>query len=190
MKYKILSEDELIHEALNGSESHLNLLISMYEPFIMEHLEKQIKNRQDSLDLRQRVCCKIAEHISQKTYVHQEKFTHWTSSIVKNEINSYFRKKRQNIVSYFSSPDIDEMETEFYMASEETLIFKPNLSFFVDELPAEQAVVIKLRYFQNKTFREISEVLDVPLNTIMGRYRYGIEKIREMMTLREKRNGE
>jgi len=183
MRYKMLSEEELIEEALNGSEAHLNVLISMYEPFIMNHIAKQIKNYQDLLDLRQHICFRIARQITKKNYIHQEKFSNWASSIIKNEINNYFRKKKLSVpLQYFSSEALDEFSDEHLMAAEDTLTSIPNLSFYVDQLPAEQAVVIKLKNFQNKTFRQISELTNIPINTIMGRYRYGIERIREMVS--------
>ena len=182
MKFKILSEEELIQEALNGSEAHLNLLISLYEPFIMEHISKQIKNQQDLLDLRQHICFRIAKQIGKKNYVHQDKFSNWANSIIKNEVNSFFRKKKQSVVlQYFSSEAMDEFNDEYLMAAEDPFARTSSLSYYVDQLPAEQAVVIKLKCFKNMTFREISELTGVPINTVMGRYRYGIERIREMM---------
>jgi RNA polymerase sigma-70 factor (ECF subfamily) len=182
MKLAILSEEKLIHEALNGSKTHLNSLISMYEPFIVEHIGKQVKNRHDLLDLRQHVCCTIAKQFSEKNYVHQDKFPNWTNSIIKNEVNSYFRRKKQHaVVQYFSSDSLDNFNDSYLMAAEDSFEQPSKISHYIDRLSAEQAVVIKLKCFKDKTFREISEMIDVPINTVMGRYRYGIEKIREMM---------
>ncbi len=45
-------------------------------------------------------------------------------------------------------------------------------------LPAEQSEAIRLRHHSNLSFREIAEIMDVPLPTAQARYRYGIEKIR------------
>ena len=67
------------------------------------------------------------------------------------------------------------------------MTFTPNLSYIVDALPPEQAVIIKLKYFQDKNFREISELLNVPINTIMGRYRYAIDRIREVLVSKKKK---
>ena len=183
MKFTILSEEELIQGALNGSEAHLNLLISMYEPFIMEHISKQIRNQQDLLDLRQHICFRIAKQLTKKNYVHQDKFLNWTNSIIKNEVNNYFRKKKKSVVlQYFSSDILDEFSDEYLMAAEDTFSSTSSLSYYIDQLSAEQAVVVKLKCFKNMTFREISELIGVPINTVMGRYRYAIERIREMMT--------
>lgn len=48
----------------------------------------------------------------------------------------------------------------------------------LDELPQDQRKVIELAYFNGFTHSEISEMLDVPLGTIKGRMRLGLEKMR------------
>ncbi len=46
-------------------------------------------------------------------------------------------------------------------------------------LPHEQSETIRLKIHAGKTFREISEILDIPLTTAKSRYKYGIDKLRE-----------
>ena len=45
-------------------------------------------------------------------------------------------------------------------------------------LPAEQREVIVLKIWQQMTFEGIAELLDISPNTVAGRYRYGIQKMR------------
>ena len=52
------------------------------------------------------------------------------------------------------------------------------------ELPAEQSEVIGLAYFGGFTQSEISEMLGMPLGTVKGRMRLGLEKIRLMLAER------
>jgi RNA polymerase sigma-70 factor (ECF subfamily) len=46
------------------------------------------------------------------------------------------------------------------------------------ELPSEQSKVIELAYFGGFSHSEIAKMLDVPLGTVKGRMRLGLEKIR------------
>lgn len=46
------------------------------------------------------------------------------------------------------------------------------------ELPPVQREVIVLKFWNNCTFEEIGELLDISPNTAAGRYRYGLEKLR------------
>lgn len=49
------------------------------------------------------------------------------------------------------------------------------------ELPHDQSQVLGLAYFGGFTHREISDMLEVPLGTIKGRMRLGLEKMRTSM---------
>ena len=53
-------------------------------------------------------------------------------------------------------------------------------------LPSEQREVIVLKIWHRHTFEEIGQILDTSPNTIAGRYRYGIEKIRAALKSKEK----
>lgn len=54
----------------------------------------------------------------------------------------------------------------------------------LQELPTEQAEVIALAYFGGFTHSEIAEMLSMPLGTVKGRMRLGLEKIRAMLAER------
>lgn len=49
------------------------------------------------------------------------------------------------------------------------------------KLPAEQREVVSLHIHGQMKFREIAEQLDVSINTVQSRYRYGIEKLRTLL---------
>lgn len=48
----------------------------------------------------------------------------------------------------------------------------------IRELPADQREVLHMHAFEGRTFREIAEATEEPLNTIASRYRYALEKLR------------
>jgi RNA polymerase sigma-70 factor (ECF subfamily) len=49
------------------------------------------------------------------------------------------------------------------------------------ELPIEQREVIVLKIWHGSTFEEIGDLLEVSPNTVAGRYRYGLKKIRNRL---------
>ena len=53
------------------------------------------------------------------------------------------------------------------------------LRALLKELPADQRQVINLAFFRGMTHREIAEHLDVPLGTVKGRIRLGLEKLKD-----------
>jgi RNA polymerase sigma-70 factor (ECF subfamily) len=51
----------------------------------------------------------------------------------------------------------------------------------LEKLPAEQREVIVLKIWHGFTFEEIAEVLEASPNTVAGRYRYGINKLKVLL---------
>jgi len=49
------------------------------------------------------------------------------------------------------------------------------------ELPEEQREVVTLRFEGGMGFRQIAKIQSVPINTVQGRYRYGMEKLRALL---------
>jgi RNA polymerase sigma-70 factor, ECF subfamily len=55
----------------------------------------------------------------------------------------------------------------------------------IDELPAEQVRVIELAYFGGFTHTEIATMLHLPIGTVKGRMRLGLEKMRSRLSASE-----
>jgi len=51
----------------------------------------------------------------------------------------------------------------------------------VRQLPAEQREVVTLRFHAGLGFRQIARIQDASINTVQGRFRYGIEKLRSLL---------
>jgi RNA polymerase sigma-70 factor (ECF subfamily) len=56
------------------------------------------------------------------------------------------------------------------------------IKLLVNALPEEQREVIMLRHYADLSFKEISELTNVSINTALGRMRYALINIRKMMT--------
>jgi RNA polymerase sigma factor (sigma-70 family) len=56
-----------------------------------------------------------------------------------------------------------------------------HLRKLVDMLPAEQREVVILRHYADMSFKEISALTRVSINTALGRMRYALINIRKMM---------
>ena len=76
----------------------------------------------------------------------------------------------RELYSVFSiSPDPDEAA------------FRGRLAEALGELPPEQRAVVHLKLWEEMTFAQISDALDIPLNTAASRYRYGIDKLQTQL---------
>lgn len=67
---------------------------------------------------------------------------------------------------------------------DETVIFTEQagrLSEVIAELPEEQREVVLLRLTADMKFRDIARLQEVSINTVQGRYRYGLNRLRTML---------
>ena len=92
---------------------------------------------------------------------------------VSNECISYYRKKINiNFISLEEALNISEENRSDFMED------VARINRILTIIPEEQAEVIRLRTICDKSFTEISQILDVPVTTIKSRFKYGIDKIR------------
>ena len=52
----------------------------------------------------------------------------------------------------------------------------------MEELPPDQQTVVRLRIYEDKTFREIAEELNIPLGTALARMRSALKKLRNKLS--------
>jgi len=105
----------------------------------------------------------------------------WTLSIVRNRAIDMLRSKAGKAPKMtFDDDEIiesrpaDELTDEEAMRNETATEVRGALS----QLPGEQSKVIQLAYFGGFSQSEIAGMLNVPLGTVKGRMRLGLEKIR------------
>ena len=59
------------------------------------------------------------------------------------------------------------------------------IRYLVDQLPPEQREVVILRHYADMSFKEISQLTRVSINTALGRMRYALINIRKMIEEKE-----
>ena len=52
----------------------------------------------------------------------------------------------------------------------------------IKELPEDQMEVVKMRYFQQMSFKDIADKTGVSINTSLGRMRYALINLRKLIT--------
>ncbi len=105
----------------------------------------------------------------------------WMLSIVRNRAIDALRSRAGKAPKLMFDDDAtleqrpaDELTEEEAMQRETAT----ELRGAIGELPGEQSKVIELAYFGGFSQSEISRMLGVPLGTVKGRMRLGLEKIR------------
>lgn len=101
---------------------------------------------------------------------------------VTNRIRQHMRKNDRRGAS---ATDLgDDIQISAQKAPECWLILdeqKRDLTQALAKLPYEQREVIMLRHYSDFRFKRIAATQNVSVNTVQGRYRYGMEKLRSLL---------
>jgi RNA polymerase sigma factor (sigma-70 family) len=148
-------------------------LLDRYKESVYFLLLKMVNNKDDAEDLTIEAFGKAFKNIAQ--YTPNFAFSTWLFRIATNNCIDFIRKKRTVTLSLdrtFTSSDGDEMTMDVRSDSldpEEHLIRKQKnilMRSLVEKLKPRYRVLIELRYFQELSYEEIAERLDLPLGTV------------------------
>ena len=105
----------------------------------------------------------------------------WTLSIVRNRAIDALRSKAGKAPKMtFDDDEIIESRPSGELTEEEAMRHETatEVRGALSQLPQDQSKVIQLAYFGGFSQSEIAAMLNVPLGTVKGRMRLGLEKIR------------
>lgn len=183
------TDQQLIDGFLQGSDKSFEILLNRHKDRIYTSIYMFVKNHDLAEDLFQEVFIKILDTFRKGKYNHEGKFIQWALRISYNLCVDHFRKaKRRTKVSSTETFDIfdileskdDNMEQKMIKNQAHSRIRK-----IVDQLPPEQREVVILRHYADMSFKEISQLTRVSINTALGRMRYALINIRKMVGEKE-----
>ncbi len=180
-----LSDAELIHEYIHGQEHALEVLINRYKDKVYTSVYMLVKDKYLAEDIFQDTFLKIIKTIKDGRYSEQGKFLPWAIRVAHNLCMDHFRRTRnQVLVTMPDGQDISVLFGAGDMASDgiEKRQVHDSVRKLVEELPEEQREVIVLRIYADLSFKDISGLTGVSINTALGRMRYGLINLRRMIT--------
>ncbi len=185
MNIKSLSDAQLVSKYILGEEIALSVLINRHQARLYGFIFSKIQDRDATEDVFQDAFIKVIRTLKRGNYNEQGKFLPWVMRIAHNLVIDYFRKNNRmpkfknkgdfDIFSVLSdeSPNAENKIVENQIAD--------NVRILLEELPEDQKTVIKMRIYQDMSFKEISENTGVSINTALGRMRYGLINLRKMI---------
>lgn len=179
------SDDQLVALYVSGTDEAFDALLERHKDRLYSYIFFIVKNADVADDLFQDTFMKAIITLQEKRYVANGKFAAWLTRIAHNLIIDQFRTERnENTISndeseteLFESNDLADRSLEMELVNEQTL---KDVRRLMDHLPAAQREVVFMRYYQNLSFKEISETTGVSINTALGRMRYAILNMRRM----------
>jgi RNA polymerase sigma factor (sigma-70 family) len=163
----------LVKEAVEqGSQRAFSELMKRYKDTIYFMLLKMTGNPEDAEDLTLEAFGKAFKNLSQ--YSPDYAFSTWLFKIASNNCIDHIRKKKKNVLSYDANEEIDDSGTVMELTDglsdpEESLIRSQKVKLMrelVETLKPRYRTLIELRYFEELSYEEICETLDLPLGTV------------------------
>ena len=127
-----------------------------------------LHNREDALDAVQAAVCKALE--KQDSLQKPDAVRTWFYRILVNVCTDMLRQRKR--VTFVPPEVLDAGSYEDPLPTDGTLAQR------VDALPAEIGTIVKLRFYEDLSLKEISAVTGVSLSTVKTRLYTGLKKLR------------
>ena len=184
-----LTDSLLISRYQKGDENALSILISRHQKELFSFIFYKLMDEELANDVFQDTFMKIIVSLKEGRYNDDGKFILWAKRIAHNLIIDHYRLKSKHIKVSETTYENEEFsifdllkETEENI--EERLITNQiydDLMNMLVFLPENQQEVIKLRFFDGLSFKEIAEQTNTSINTTLGRVRYALINMRKIM---------
>lgn len=184
-----ISDQELVNQYIHGHESSLEELIRRHKSKVYTSIYLLVKDSYLAEDIFQDTFIKVINTLKAGRYNEEGKFLPWVIRIAHNLVIDHFRRmKRAPAVTTVEGFDIFDF-LKFYDESTEEKIIREqshkDLRKLIHYLPSEQKEVLIMRHYGDLSFKEISEITGVSINTSLGRMRYALNNLRKMMSTKE-----
>lgn len=192
-----IPNDQATDEALAQSSLHdedaFYLLMKRYEPVLLRYIHRMTQiNREEAEDLLQDIFIKVYRNLN--GFDINLKFSTWVYRIAHNEIISQYRKTRRDRLTFELDDERDEtsslvnflsgtlnLEAEYLNREKSTEVAKA-----LSELAPKYREILVLRYFEELSYEEISDILRKPpgsVATLLNRARERFKKIAQQYQL-------
>lgn len=160
----------------NTTMNELAELLRREQPQFMRYACYRLGDTDDAKDALQETCHKLCDKFTTNEGKDVKNLRNYIFSTLANVCTTRLsQSKRFETVPLDSRFDMADIQSE---NNEDDL---KRIVKLLDEIPEEQAEVIRLRIYGDNSFAEVSEILSVPLPTVKSRFLYGLEKIRRAM---------
>lgn len=180
-----ITDDQLVKAYANGDNEAFDVLLRRHQDRIFSYILRIIKNEDIANDIFQETFVKAILTIKQGRYTENGRFPAWISRIAHNLIIDHYRQEKSENVQSADMEEIDILNRkDLCEATIEDIIIadqiRDDVKYLIELLPELQREVLKMRYYQNLSFKEIAEITGVSINTALGRMRYAIINLRRL----------
>ncbi len=186
---KTHTDSLLISRYQKGDENALSILISRHQKELFSFIFYKLMDEELANDVFQDTFMKIIVSLKERRYNDDGKFILWAKRIAHNLIIDHFRLKNKYVKISETTYENDEFSIfDLLRETEENIEDRLVTNQIYEDLmkitlflPENQQEVIRLRFFDGLSFKEIAEHTNTSINTTLGRVRYALINMRKIM---------
>ena len=160
--------EEAIKQAKTNNQKAFNYLLDVFWDAVYGFQLKRTQNENDAEDITIQTFSKAFDRI--ETFDENYKFKTWLITISKNIHIDLLRKEKNSITQVLSKNSHEVFQVlDESPSPEDKLITEQNLAKLlrdIKKLKPHYQEIINLRYFQELSYKEISEELNEPINNV------------------------
>lgn len=151
-------------------------IVEQYSETLYRQIRRMVLNHEDANDILQNTFIKAWQGLS--SFQGRSQISSWLYRIAINEAHDFIRRKKNQ--AYLSDSDGEgasiaaRLMADEYFDGDQT---EAQLQQIISELPHVQRTVFQLRYFENKKYAEISEILGTSEGALKASYHIAVQKI-------------
>ncbi|MEA3432310.1 MAG: sigma-70 family RNA polymerase sigma factor [candidate division WOR-3 bacterium] len=173
------NETDLISRALGGDEDAYRGLLDVYKGRIFSFVYRIVRNYDDAEDITLGTFIRCFKALS--SFDCNRSFSTWLFSIAHNLTVDFLRKRKQEYELLDERlPSRDDLVQEYERGEQLGSIEQA----LVKLAPIDREIVIFF-YKEDKSYKEICEILNIPVTTIKTRLHRAREKLRDLVRKKE-----
>lgn len=177
------TDEELVRLSLSNKEQ-FGLLVERYAPKLRAYIGRiSSLHNEDTEDILQETFVRVYQNLND--FDASLKFSSWIYRIAHNQTMTFFRKRRARPEGHSALLG----DTELAMLASESDVLKESAQSYDAEklqevlrkLPQEQYEILVLRFFEHKSYDEISDILSLAPGTVATRINRAKARVRLIM---------
>lgn len=181
-------EKRLIKKVKKGDQQAFAELVDRYKNGVFAICFRMVGNTQEAEDLSQEAFIRAYNHIDQ--YDHERKFSTWLFRIATNLSIDFLRRRKTSVSLDAVVPGTEGLSLNTILPDngelpDEQMVRRENEEMVQSEikkLPEKYRSAVVLKYIEDLSLKEISDIMDIPVGTVKTRIHRGREMLRKNMT--------
>jgi RNA polymerase sigma-70 factor (ECF subfamily) len=175
-----MTDDEILTltSGPDTREAGFRHLVLKYQQRLYQVVRRQVPTHEDADDILQNTFIKIFRHLAR--FEGRAGLYTWMYRIAINETNNHHKaRERRKEVSLESN---DLRVTEPYLNADD---LSSVLETMVTKLPERQQMVFRMRYYDELSYKEIAEILQLTEGALKASFHHAVRKIEEELKARQ-----